>query len=460
MKKSSLTRRSFIKKTSAGLTAAALTAGVSSSLYGNIVKNASALALLGGTPVRTKPFPSVWPIYDDAEEKALNEALHSGEWCCLGGNRVYDYEKEFAKAHNVPYCVATTGGTTALATSLAALDIAPGDEIITTPTTFIATVNVITNMFALPVFIDIDPETGAANNDLLEGLITEHTKAIIPVHLGGYPEDITRIMSIANKYNIPVVEDACQSVFAEVNNQKVGTFGATGTISFQASKSLNCGEGGAILGSNEELMLKCAAYVNNGRDPEKKISGHPYPGSNYRMTEFQGAVITEQFKKFKEQHRIRGINGDYLAENITEIPGINKPKRIYPSTTRVTYYYPTLFDYDRTKLNNVPASKFAEAVRAEGISIISGGGGDRRGGGCHRQGMLEAHLNSRGFQAVFSKARLKKYRESLRFPVLDNYRGIERLTFRGKNGFLGPKSDMDDIMEAVHKVVKNIDKLT
>ena len=123
-----------------------------------------------------------------------------------------------------------------------------------------------------------------------------------------FSADIEKIMSTVNKHKIPVVEDACQSVFTEVNDKKVGTFGTTGCISFQEWKSLVCGEGGALLGNDEELMRRCAAFVNNGRDPKGAMRGYPYPGSNHRMTEFQAAVLTEQFKRFKKQDEIRQRN--------------------------------------------------------------------------------------------------------------------------------------------------------
>jgi len=462
MKMSLLTRRSFIKKTSARLAGAALAAGGTSSLYGNIVKKTKTLALLGGTPVRIKPFLATWPIFDKNEEKALLKALHSRNWCCLKGNVVYDFEKVFAKALGAPYCALSNGGTTALSASLHTLGVGPGDEVITTPHTFIATINVICNAHALPVFVDVDPDTGLIDADLIEDAITEHTKVILPVHLAGYPADIVKIMSIANKYKIPVVEDACQSVFAEVNNKKVGTFGTTGCISFQEWKSLVCGEGGAILGSDEDLMRRCAAFVNNGRDPKKSKMGYPYPGSNHRMTEFQAAVLTEQFKRFKKQDRIRQQNGKYLEEKLKEIPGF-KPRKQYCEKTRITYVRFEL-DYVREHFHNVSASKFAAAVQAEGIPIS---GGERRytGGryrGCHKEGMLEEHLNSQAFQASFSKARLKKYRESLHLPVMDNIRpsSKEMLSIEGKTAFLGAKKDMDDIIEAITKVAKNTDKLT
>ncbi|MCX5638773.1 MAG: DegT/DnrJ/EryC1/StrS family aminotransferase [Planctomycetota bacterium] len=456
--KPSLTRRAFIKKTSASLAGAALASAGPSSLYADIVKKADTLAIQGGAAVRTKSYPSTWPIFDQNEEKALLKALHSRNWCCLRGNAVYDFEKIFAKAMGVPSCVLSNGGTTALGASLHVLGVGAGDEVITTPNTFIATINVICNLHALPVFVDIDPDTGLIDADLIEDAITEHTKAILPVHLAGYPADIEKIMSVAGKHKIPVVEDACQSVFAEVNGKKVGTFGTTGCISFQEWKSLVCGEGGAILGSDEEFMRRCAAFVNNGRDPKKTKKGYPYPGSNHRMTEFQAAILTEQFKRFLEQDRIRQENGKYVEQELSKIPGL-KPRKRYSDKTRITYVSFEA-DYNKERFNNVPASKFAEAVHAEGVPIS--GGPRTYGEGCHKEGMLEEHLNSRGFGVAFSKARLEKYRQSLRFPVMDNIKssGKEMLSTESKIIFLGSKRDVDDIIEAVTKVAKNIDKLT
>jgi hypothetical protein len=266
--KPSLTRRSFVKKTSAGLAGISLLATGAKSLFAAAANKSSTLAINGGTPVRSKPFSETWPIIDEREEKALLKALRSRNWCCLRGNAVYDFQKMFAEAMGVPRCVLSNGGTTALSASLSVLGVGPGDEVITTPHTFIATINTITNLHALPVFVDVDPDTGSLNADLIEAAITEHTKAIMPVHLAGWPADIEKIMAISQKHKIAVIEDACQSVYAEVNGKKVGTFGRTGCISFQEWKSLVCGEGGAILGSDDEFMRRCAAFINNGRDPK------------------------------------------------------------------------------------------------------------------------------------------------------------------------------------------------
>lgn len=455
--KPSLTRRSFVKAASAGLAGAGFLAAGARSLYAGVANKANTLALHGGPPVRSKPFSTTWPIIDEREEKALVKALKSRNWCCIRGNAVYDFEKMFAEAMGVPQCILTNGGTTALSASLHVIGVGPGDEVITSPHTFIATINTITNLHALPIYVDVDPDTGSIDADQIEAAITEHTRAIMPIHLSGWPVDIEKIMAISRKHNIPVVEDACQSAFAAVNGRKVGTFGLSGCISFQEWKSLVCGEGGALLGHDDEFMRRCAAFINNGRDPKNLERGYPFPGSNHRMTEFQAAVLTEQFKRFVKDAPHRHENGRYVEEALAKIPGLT-PRKCYSDNTWVTYIQLEM-DYDRSQFKNVPAARFAEVLRAENIPMR--GGPRRYTGGCHREKMLEAHLNSRAFQAAFSKARLAKYRQSLRFPVMDGSAGTgkERLTMDSKIPFLGSRKEMDQIIEAVHKVARNLDKL-
>ncbi|HEV56120.1 MAG TPA: DegT/DnrJ/EryC1/StrS family aminotransferase [Phycisphaerales bacterium] len=445
-------RRRFMR---VGAASAAGVVALGGSLHGAAASGADTLAMLGGTPVRTEPFSQVWPIFDETEEQALLGALRSRDWCCLRGHEVYDYQTAFAQAMGAGQCVLSNGGTTALSACLHVLGVGPGDEVITTPRTFIATINVITNAHALPVFVDIDPETGSLDADLIEAAITEHTKVILPVHLAGYPVDIEKIMAIGKKHGIPVVEDACQSVFAEVNGKKVGTFGTGGCISFQEWKSLVCGEGGAILGDDPEFMRRCAAFVNNGRDPAGTLGGYPFPGSNHRMTEFQAAVLGQQFKRFITQDRTRQANGRYLEQRLTKIPGLS-PRKRYTPNTRITYVEFDL-DYDPEHFEGVPASLFARALRAEGISFVSGGP-RRWGRGCHREGMLEEHLKSEAFRRSYSPARLEAYRRSLEnLPVMDGRipSTIERLSFDGKIPFLGPRREMDQIFDAIAKVARN-----
>ena len=389
--KRSVTRRTFIQGTGAALVgiAAAPRAGLSAA---DLVGQPNKLALHGGTPVRGRPYPATWPIIDKAEEEGLLGALRSRNWCCLRGHCVYDLEKTFASAMGAKRAVFSNGGTTALGASLQCLGVGAGDEVITTPNTFIATINVITNLHALPVYVDIDPDTGSINADLIEAAITENTRAILPVHLAGFPVDIKKIMAVADKHKIPVVEDACQSVFAEVDGKKVGTFGATGCISFQEWKSLVSGEGGALLCSDEELGRRCASFVNNGRDAKGEIGGYPFPGSNHRMTEFQAAVLTAQYEKFLQHDALRQKHGRYLEQTLTKIPGLSLRKRYSPNT-RFTYVQFEI-DYDPKAFRCL---RGRPSPRPFGPRVSLSGGPRTYKGGCHKEGMLQEHLNSPGF---------------------------------------------------------------
>jgi dTDP-4-amino-4,6-dideoxygalactose transaminase len=203
-------------------------------------------------------------------------------------------------------------------------------------------------------------------------------------------------------------------------------------------------------------MRRCAAFVNNGRDPKGLERGYPFPGSNHRMTEFQAAILTEQFKRFQEQDAVRQENGRHLEQSLAKIPGLT-PRKRYSNNTRVTYVQFEM-DYDRAQFKSVPAARFAEALRAENIPMR--GGPRRYTGGCHKEKMLQEHLNSSGFQAAFSKARLDKYRASLHFPAMDNNAPAkEMLSMDSKIPLLGSRKEMDEIIEAVHKVAYNVDKL-
>lgn len=446
------TRRTFLKTTTATLAAGALARNPLIAAAGAADKP----AILGGAPVRSEPFSTVWPIFDDAEVNALTAALHSRDWCCLRGHVVYDFQKAFAQAMGVKYCVCSNGGTTALRAALQSVGVGAGDEVITTPHTFIATINEITNLHALPVFVDVDPETGSIDADLIEAAITENTRAILPVHLNGFPVDIEKIMDIADRCNIPVVEDACQSVFAEVNGRKVGTWGVAGCISFQEWKSLVCGEGGALLCNDDSLHRRCAAYVNNGRDPKGEIRGYPFPGSNHRMTEFQAAILAEQFRRFKEQDSTRQKNGRYLEAALTKIPGLT-PRKRYTENTRFTYVRFEL-DYKRGHFVNLPAEKFAKALRAENIPFY--GGLRVYSHDCPSAGMLDVHLNSRGFERVFSKARLKEYRDRLNQLDIDRKAPAgEMLYMDSKIPLLATQKEMDQIVAAFQKIAANADRI-
>ena len=222
-------------------------------------------------------------------------------------------------------------------TSLAALGVGPGDEVIVPPYTFVATVNAVLMHHALPIFVDTDPETFQIDARKIEAAITERTRCIIPVHLGGAAADLDAIAAVAAKHKIPVLEDACQAHLAEWRGRKVSTLGDLGCFSFQGSKNLNSGEGGAILTSSDELIEQCKSFQNNGRGTSTAGFSYVRNGANLRMTEFQAALLLQQLTRLEEQSRRREQNAAYLTGLLREIPGI-APARMYDGCTRNAYH--------------------------------------------------------------------------------------------------------------------------
>ena len=265
----SLNRRRFV--------AASAAAGVGLAM-GRMATAAEAdkPALLGGTPTRSGPF-SKWPIANAREEKAMLATLRSGKWFRGGTANVDAFEAAYARLTGAKYCVATSSGTTALVASLGALGVGPGDEVIVTPYTFIASVTSIMAHFALPVFVNVDPETFLIDPKKIEAAITDRTAAIMPVHIGGSVSDMDAILDVAKKHNLPVVEDACQAHLAQWRGRGVGTWGTTGCFSFQVTKNLPSGEGGAVLTNDGDLAEKIYAFHNNCRRRRSTAFTSPMP---------------------------------------------------------------------------------------------------------------------------------------------------------------------------------------
>ena len=443
--KRSISRRKFLERTSFSTAGIALSLGGVKSLYANLAKKADTPAILGGTPVRTKPFPS-WPIYDDKDVELYLDAFRSKTWSeyrYIETESAVKFERKYAELMGTKFCASTSAGTTALTAALCALDVGPGDEVIVPTNTFVATAQVAFNLFALAVFVDSDPDTFMINADLIEERINERTRAILPVHIGGGAADMDKIMAISKKHNIPVLEDACQAHMGEWRNKKLGSVGHLGCFSFQAHKSLTSGEGGAIIGDDEELMDRCIAYKNNGRGPKRN---QVYAGSNYRMTPFQVAVVTGQLRRLEEQTSRREKNAAYLEELLKDIPGITQCKKYAGQTRRAYYVYGMI--YDTKQFDGLPRQKFTQAMRTEGIPI---------GRGCdtlNKDKFVEVYLNSRPFQTLFSKERLAQYWKENHCPANDIINAETSLTF-GQQVFLGTKKDMDDIAEALVKIRNN-----
>ena len=442
--KSQVSRRRFLGTVVAG---SALAAGRPAA-RGRAAAQGSP-ALTGGAPVRKTPFPS-WPVADAREEKALVDLVRSGKW--FRGDNVAAFERQYAALTGAKGCLATANGTSALITSLAALGVGPGDEVIVPPYTFVATVNAVLLMHALPVFVDSDIETFQMDARKLEAAITDRTKVIMPVHLGGSAADLDTILPIARKRDIPVIEDACQAHLAEWRGRKVGSYGRTGCFSFQASKNLNSGEGGAILSGDEALLEACYRFHNNSRGRRNTGSDFSYrnTGANLRMTEFQAALLLAQMTRLEEQATTRDRNAAYLTSLLREIPGIT-PARMYEGCTRNAYHL-YMFRYDAERFSGLPRAGFLKALDAEGVPA-SGGYSP-----LNKEPFLEDALSSRGFQAIYPKPRLDGWRErNVLLP--ENDRLCTQAVWLGQTMLLGPRGDMDDIAAAVRKVQAHAGRL-
>ncbi len=449
-KQKKINRRTFISTASAGAAAAAIPG--KEYLSGVVFRQDSKLAILGGEPLRKRPF-TAWPQSSPALEEMLVKTAKSGKWYRFEGGaiNVSTFEKKFAALTGTKYCLATGSGTQSLHTALYAVGVEAGDEVLVSPLTFIASPQAIFLCNALPVFVDVDIDTFQMDPGKMEPLINEYTKAVEPVHIAGLPAQIDKIVEISGKHGLKVVEDACQAVLAELNNKPVGSFGELGCYSFQSSKVLPCGEGGAIVGDDEKLMDLCYAFHNIGLPRRESSVKGSIMGPKYRMNEWEGAVLLAQIDNFKGQVDLRNENAAYLSERLKEIPGII-PQKLSKGVTKGTYYLYG-FRYRKDFYNDVPKDKFLRALRAEGIPNTSMYF-DR----LNTQNFIEHTLNSKAFQIIYSKDRLRRYRERNQCPVSDKL--SEEGVWLTQHMLLGTRKDMDEIADAIIKIHNNREALT
>lgn len=260
------------------------------------------------------------PLLDEEEEKAVIEVLHSGQ--LSQGEKVFLFEQKFASFIGTRYAVAVSSGTAALYLALLSLGIKSGDEVITTPFSFVASTTPILFTGAKPVFVDIDPTTFNINADLIEEKITPNTRAILPVHLFGLPADMEKIIKIAKKHNLYIVEDAAQAHGARIRNQYTGSFGDLGTFSFYPTKNMTTGEGGMVTTNNKNLAEKIKLLRNHGM---KLRYHHKLLGFNFRMTEIAAAIGLEQLKKLSRFNKSRISNAEFLNTQLADLHEIAIP---------------------------------------------------------------------------------------------------------------------------------------
>jgi len=418
------------------------------------------LAIRRGKPVREKPF--LWPIWDKDELNLLREVLESRNWWREGGkvdqaggmlSKVEQFEREFAKFHEAKYGLAVTNGTHALEVALTALGIGAGDEVIVPAYTFIATATAVLYVNAIPVLVDVNSDDFCINTKKIEEAITDRTKAIIPVHFAGHPANLDEVLEIAQRHNLFVVEDAAQAHGAEWKNKKVGAIGNVGTLSFQASKSITAGEGGIILSNNMELLNRCYSIHNFGR---VKDSNQWYSicnlGSNYRLSEFQGAVLLAQLKRFKAQSEQRNRNAIYLSQLLSEIPGIIPQKRDKSVTNQGYYIY--CFKYEQEYFNNISRETFKKALNAEGIPT-------------HPEVYPAVHqtplFKQKKFRVKGCPIDCKHYYGKIdystqSFPVAEEL--AQKMVWLPHYVLLGERKNVEDVAEAINKIRSNCTELS
>ncbi|KAA3659269.1 MAG: DegT/DnrJ/EryC1/StrS family aminotransferase [Calditrichaeota bacterium] len=336
----------------------------------------SNLAIKGGTPIREKsknPWPK-WPVWDKAEERALLEVLHSGVWSYNGPKEV-EFNKKFAAYTGSKYALCAANGTVTLQLALEACGIGLGDEVIVPGLTWQATAAAVLDVNATPILTDVDARTWCIDPNEIRKNITAATKAIIPVHLYGCMADMDAIKAIAEEHELFIIEDCAHKHGGEWNGVKAGAIGDIGSFSFQLSKTMTAGEGGALTTSSDELAEKLDALRNCGRRPEAEEAeadkgagvygddGNFIQSGNFRITDFQAALLVEGLRRLPEQNDLREKNAAYLNGLLADVAGI-EPMYHDPRETKKAFFN-YAFRYNSDAFDGLPADKFRQALEAE-----------------------------------------------------------------------------------------------
>ena len=389
-------------------------------------------------PIRKRPF-TAWPIFGKAEEKRLLRALRGGKWGRLNGPEVPEFEKRFAAMHGCKHGIAVVNGTVSLRIALIAAGIRAEDEVIVPPYTFFSTASAVVEANAVPVFADVDLQTFNIDPAAIEAAITPRTRAIIPVHFAGQPADMELIMAIAKRHNLIVIEDAAHAHGATYKNRRAGSVGHMGSFSFQSSKNLTAGEGGIIITNDDALAEACRSIHNCVRVPKGVWYEHHVVSGNYRLGEFQGAILNAQLDRLEAQTKTRDRNGQYLASRLAKLPGLYPQKRSADCTRHSYHLFMLRFD---ARGFGAPREGVIKALQAEGIPCSAG-----YGFSLPRQ----PFFRNRAFGPYLPNI-VVDYTQA---PCPNSDRICREAIWFEQNMFLGPRRDMDDIARAFEKVFAN-----
>ena len=409
------------------------------------------LAITGGSPLRTTPF-TAWPIATKAEALALEDVLTSTKWGGqpFPGKHADSFAKKFAEVHTAKYGQCVSTGTVAIQAALKAIGIRPGDEVIAPAYTWEGTVGPVLLLGAVPVFVDVDPDTYCLDAKLIEKAITPKTKAILPVHLGMRFADMDEILRIAAKHELKVIEDCAHAHGGMWKGKGAGSMGDLGAFSFQSSKLITSGEGGAVITNHLEYMEKVQSYINAGRASVTDQFHHRIIGFNYRIGEFQAAVLGPQLDRLPEQAKIREQNMKHLETRLQNTPGIGllKPD---PRITRLAPYGYVL-KYFPPQVKDVPRAEFVAALQLEGIPCD----------GLFYEPVYKSSLfpvDPLDFPALsWGREKPLDLRNMYSCPESERAAYHEAVWFPHQL-FLGNAGDVDAIADAIHKVLENIEEV-
>ncbi len=409
------------------------------------------LAITGGKPLRKTPFTS-WPFGGVEEKRALSDVLTSSKWGGqpFPGKHSVAFAKKFAKLHTVKYAQCVNTGTVAIQAALKAIDIRPGDEVLAPAYTWEGTVGPVLLLNAVPVFVDVDPDTYCMDARKIEEAITPKTKAILPVHLGMRFADMDEILRIAAKHNLKVIEDCAHAHGGMWKGKGAGSMGDLGAFSFQSSKLLTCGEGGCIITNNLEYMERVQSYINAGRASVTDQFHHRIIGFNYRLGEFQAAVLGAQIDRLPAQAKLRATNMAHFESRLTNTPGIGLLKPDPRITRLAPYGYVLKYFAERAK--DIPRAAFVGALQLEGIPCD----------GLFYEPVYKSSLfplNPCDFPALcWGREKPLDLRKISSCPEAERAAYQEAVWFPHQL-FLGSKKDVDAIADAIQKVLANVEEL-
>ncbi len=334
------------------------------------------LAINGGKKCVSSPIQVKWPVTDDRDVEHVGEVVRAGRggWCRLGldDGEVSTFEREWADYQDAKYCLAVNNGTVAIECALQGLGLRAGEEVIVPAITFVASASGVLMARGIPVFADVIPETCQIDPEDVERKITKRTRGVVVVHYGGYPVDLPRIKEVAERHGLFILEDCAHAHGTEWEGRKVGAIGDVGTFSFQGSKSLTCGEGGAIVTDRQDVYEACWAYHHIGRALSAEKYGHETVGPNLRLSEVQAALLRTQLEKLPGQNERRMATAAVLSKGLKDIPGIEPLKPDPRITARGYYFYVLRLDEETW---GVKKDRFIQAFNAEGSGGLFSGYG-------------------------------------------------------------------------------------